>query len=411
MVNIANIDELMRLLEKIPEKQRIPRIDSFLLQTLNSGYGIGDAYMLPNSHTYAMDRIRPIENEEIWSDDKIKSVIKGIALHNGLTKSELIPLMPTSSFEEIDLDKTKESALIDSAGVLHIAHPNSKLRQRRFEDMIYTGCVLSEDSWTPSFNSLLLKDSHTTKTRYKNRAYDWVKEVSLENKKLEDIDYVTIGRLDWVRKFSENKVKILKDVENEYLDYAVAEIDGKKMLCIDYVFSDQMGKIVEYILDTYAEFSPEDKVRDIHILMYGKVGGIRPPQERDELVFPNGVISDKDVEHGNINLTKLQNVLYKGSDDENHYVLFSNSVPLQKKSILRKGQERGCSIVEMEAFPATQQINLARIECDNLRIHQGFVGFVFDRPFEGEPIITNREDSIGKNGCVKTVSDYIDYHS
>jgi hypothetical protein len=216
-----------------------------------------------------------------------------------------------------------------------------------------------------------------------------------------------MGPINWFKKYAKG-VEILEDVENEYLNFMVAEIEGKKVLHFDYIFSDQAKEIIDHLLVTYYGETPEDNQtrRKVHILMYGKVGGIRPPQEINQIVIPNGIISDYDIEYKNNMFTKLANVFCTNDNDMN-YILNSVSIPLQRRSILIGGQAKGCSITEMEAHYATQIINTARSQYHNLEIVQGFVGFISDTPLDGITLAENPDQRPGRKKCVEMITEYV----
>lgn len=379
------------------------------------------------------NRINPANNRDDYN--LLKETVNRFVIHNGSLGSEVLEEYD-GGLREMDLNLGRERVFLDEReGTMHIAQPVSKSRGERFEDMIYTGCVLSCPDWNVSLESRLLNDDrHHTLRRYSDLAYDFVKDVSLTHDKLDGIDFITLGPLKWFKKYGSD-VDVIEENNNEYLNYMITEIEGKKTLNLDYVFSDQAKEIVDQLLRTYYGETPDHaERRRVNILMYGKVGGIAAPKnsyetvskllnDRDisldeirestelsqninDIVIPNGIVSTYDIEYNNDVHTRLANV-FSREDKAPDYILNSTSVPLQKISTLQKGFQVGCNAVEMESHYATQVINTARSQFHNLEIRQGFVGFISDLPLYGTTLAENPDQRKGREKSVNVVEDHI----
>ncbi len=410
----------MKRLEKILEN--VPREDFVFSQRPTNPDSPYDTQWAE----YAMQRIAwKSKDGYLVSPEEIKEKVSKIVVLNGYTPSDSLEMFDALSMKDgivsVNFNLGREKGFLhDKTGVLYIAQPVSKVRGDRFVDMLYTGCVKEQDDWKVE---VVASDDTPEKritalTNYENRAYDFVKELSLKHNMLRDVDYVTFGPIKWMKKHTreDDKVRVLEEhLDDDYLAHMITEVIGedgesRKVLNIDYVFADQASNVIDKLLLTYHACTDDADSRSLHVLMYGKVGGIKDRLEVNDMVFPNGLISEYDIVNGNSKHTPMYNVFedYHGRDE---FILNETSVPLQRRSVLIDGAKRDCSIVEMEALHATLAINAGRNKYHNLDINHGFATFISDTPLkEGETTLANGTKELlqpGMRSVVDVVTDYV----
>lgn len=413
----------MKRLEKILES--VPREDFVFSQKPTNPDSPYDSQWAE----YAMQRLAwKGKDGKLVSPEIIKEKVSKIVILNGYTSTESLEMFDALSMKKdivsVDFNLGREKGFLhEKTGVLYIAQPVSKVRGDRFVDMLYTGCVKEQKDWKVE---VVASDDTPQKritalTNYENRAYDFVKELSLRHDMLKDIDYVTLGPIKWMAKHtkSDADVRVLeRHLDDDYLAHMITEVIGengesKKVLNIDYVFADQAANVIDKLLLTYHACTDDAESRTLHLLMYGKVGGIKERLHINDLVFPNGLISEYDIVNGNSKHTPMYNV-FEDYYGKNEFILNETSVPLQRKSVLIDGSRRDCSVVEMEALHATLAINAGRNIYHNLNINHGFATFISDLPLqEGATTLANGTRELlepGMKSVVDVVVDYVKRH-
>jgi hypothetical protein len=391
----------MDLESRVKPREVIERIEGTLRHA-----PLEDFYMSENQgwKTYCLQRLGFKGNKgSIETEQDLKNNVRRIELFNGILNQELKQRFHNA--EQIELNMAHEKALFDEkTGTIYISQPTSRSRQIRYEDMIYL-CMKKMPEWDFQFDSKLIEfkgkpSLQSTERIYEKHAYDFVKQISLENNLFKDIDYITLGRIEWL---NQNK----EVIDTDYAKYSIHEIKGRKILSIDYPFADQAGHIVKELLTNYRTETPIDIERQIHIIVYGKVGSLDGEKNNiNDIVIPNGIIAFNNLNQRSLYPLPIINAINHIAD-ENNYIFNTQSIPLQRLSFLKKAKESGCTIVEMEAYPTTAAINTARASySNNLHINQSFVGFVSDIP----PKITltaNIDYTEGKEGIERTIVDYV----
>jgi hypothetical protein len=185
------------------------------------------------------------------------------------------------------------------------------------------------------------------------------------------------------------------------------------VLSLDYTFSGQTDFIFSKLLPAMAK-DRHSRKRTLSVLMYGKVGGIRPPQQINTILIPNGAVYIEDNGRG-LNYSQFATIDNVFADEkttrENHFILHTLSVPLQRRSVLLSGQAYGCSMTDMEAMFAINAINSARLHLHrDLEIKVGYIGYISDTPLQkgpGTKLGEKIDTSLGQSRVVTSVIDYL----
>ncbi|MCX6707722.1 MAG: hypothetical protein NT001_06310 [Candidatus Woesearchaeota archaeon] len=337
----------------------------------------------------------------------------------------------TEEIEVIPQENQREPIFIDgNRENLFIPVYSGCLRTRRYSDMIerYLDCMKRFPDMKNAQIDFITHEIRGMPTQtvieYDNLAYDFQKRVLLGNpdaphdervmkEEMKGIDAFVMGPINIIqdawfgKEFQGEKAKIVSD---EYLKYLVGNIDGKKILCFDYVYGDQAGLLLDKILREYATRVGSGKdIKKIGVYMFGRIGSLDPAFRRNSIAVPNFVMNEIDIKGGIrdpdsmrspvMNLVLLgDNGLFmnnRGEFKERYGVenvllgtnLNSLSVAKQERADLRAARDLGCSMVEMEVLETILAIKRARYRyADSLDVDFGGVFYVSDRPLEGDTL-------------------------
>lgn len=249
---------------------------------------------------------------------------------------------------------------------------------------------------------------------YDNFAYDFTVGLFVPTEKYEDrrvfeahdvkdITTILIGPVKAVSK----QAKVIAKGKSPYLDTQIIELEGKKVLNIGYIYGDQAGIIMDKMLREYyslAETRQQEKKIDIY--MFGRVGGLSDNMNRNDLVFPNGIIDEIDLSQGHQNIHPMNNVFA----DNNVRALNLNVATVIDETYerLREAKKLGCVCVELETRESVESINTARNRYNNqkgpkLDINFGFVGYVSDLPLKGDTVADELDSDKGEQAALKEI--------
>jgi hypothetical protein len=372
----------------------------------------------------------------------LPSSLKGMTGEKTGVITEGIELIPQENQREpIFIDRNCENLIIPVY--------SGCLRTRRYSDMIerYIDCLKRSPDIKNVKIQLAMHEIRGMPTQtvieYDNLAYDFQKRVLLENpdaphdervmkEEMNSIDAIVIGPVNlvrgaWFGKDNQdnncNGEKV-KTVNDRYLKYLVGNIGGKNVLCLDYVYGDQAGLLLDRILREYAtRVGNKDDMKKIDVYMFGRIGSLDPAFGRNSIAVPNFVMNETDIRRGIMDhdsmTSPVMNSVLLGDDGKfmdnrgefkerygfENVLLGTNlnslSVAKQERAALRTARDLGCSMVEMEVLETILAIKRARYRyADSLSVGFGGVFYVSDRPLEGD---TLEKELDSDKGAVKAL--------
>lgn len=242
-----------------------------------------------------------------------------------------------------------------------------------------------------------------TNHAYDNFAYDFIKEL-FETEPMHDISAVIFGPLNAVAK----QAKVLKARPDEYLPSQIVDVHGKRVVNMGYVFSDQAGILIDKMLIEYAAIAQQSGNHlAVPVFMFGRVGGLHPEMQRHDLVYPTAIIDDADLQLGRPFVYPMHNVLAGGQRFEG--LNFNVNVVIgQTVEQLQLAADEDCICVEMETRETVDAVNQGRRRYSGtLGLEFGFVGYVSDKPLQGDTIDKELDSDKGEQAAVEKIVSHI----
>ena len=253
---------------------------------------------------------------------------------------------------------------------------------------------------------------------YDNFAYDFTVGLFVPTEKYEDrrvfdahdikdITTVLIGPTKAVEKQS----NVIATGKSPYLDAQIVDLSGKKILNLGYIYGDQAGIILDKMLREYYSLAESiQRNRKIDIYMFGRVGGLSDGINRNDLVFPYGIIDEIDLLSGHQNIHPMNNVL--AENKKQGLNLNVATVIDETYELLQKAKDLGCVCVELETREAVESINTARNRYNNqngpkMDVNFGFVGYVSDLPLKGDTVADELDSDKGEQDALREIIKHI----
>ncbi len=329
--------------------------------------------------------------------------VKAIIVHNGMLPSEM--RKEIGICEQLSQSNPREPIYFKE-GTLHIPQYSGFGRKKRYERLIdayikESGRDITHIIDTPQ--NYRDGDPVEAAIFYENLAYDLLKPIFTSP---QTIDVIIFGNKKIKKKMLPQK--ILQNAGSEYLDAQLFQIGEKNILNMGYVYADQAGILTNKALrwsQAKAELGQEKKAVDI--FMFGRVGGLADTMRRNELVYPDGIINQADLEDRAIEpallVTPMHNIL---ADPHGHrgWNLNVMSVLDETKILLKKAKTLGCICTEMETFEVVSAMNVARTRYrEHLKVEFGFVGYISDNPLRGDTLDVELDSDAGERKAVKRI--------
>lgn len=350
----------------------------------------------------------------------------------------------------VEQQNSRELILVDkNMENLMIAIPSSYSRLRRYEDMIerYIKEYMALPESGLAGSRLGLDVVHyqgaprRTRIQFSNNAYDFSKRMLLENpddkgsalkSQMMDIDAIVTGPLEliinaWFKGWENPAIKI-NEGNDDYLNYSVIQLGSKKVLCLDYLYGDQVGLLLSKVLREFASDveGRNDGRRKIDIFLFGKVGSLDKRYDRHSIAVPNYLISEeavrKRMEKSSI-MHPVQNslLLFDNNFDDTRFLekyglddaifgtnLAVNSVAKQRRDVLRRARSvYKCLTVEMELKDMLPVVETTE-NMPFLDVSLGFIGWVSDRPLvPADNLAVELESEEGARKALKILREKI----
>lgn len=352
-----------------------------------------------------------------FTPDAIRNLRK-IHLFPAALPSELSARFPDSS--RVLQDNSRELILIDkNRENLMIAIPSSHSRLIRYADMIdrYINdfMPLPQSGLSGSGLQLAVSQyegaSRRTRIHFQNNAYDFTKRVMLQDpadhrsplrEEAKDIEFIITGPLDVLTNtwFNGNaNERVIEKKNDEYLDYALVEVGGRKGLALGYVYGDQAGLLLnKFLREIASHYEDNGKKGKVDVYLFGKVGSLDVQHGRHSIAVPNFILSERDVDEEkdkSLIMHPINNSLlfFNGKCDEREFserygdALFGANLAVFSVAkqrvlpLLRAKIGYDCSMLEMEIKDTLPVIETTENR-PFLDVGFGFIGFVSDRPLE-----------------------------
>jgi hypothetical protein len=378
--------------------------------------------------------------------------IRKIELHNGELPSMLHSEFPGGSYSPVIQANGREPLYFQQAtGTLFIPQYSGYGRARRYQRMIEeyiraSGRNNPDSDSNPgkgiSFeicdarNEHGRRDPRETNINYDNFAYDFTVGLFVPDKKHEEkrifstqdvgsIDTIIFGSTKAVAKQAE----VIERGNSEYLDSQIVRINGKSVLNIGYIYSDQAGRLLDNILREYdALAKKQGKDRPVNIFMFGEVGGLMNGLSRNQLVYPTGIIDEKDLSESDLPhrgefMYPMHNILAdellndherKQGTPSGLNLNINTSILDETVESLSLAVEKGAICTDMELLEMVGSINKAGTrylasasptDMPGLNIRFGFVGYISDLPLAGDTRAKELDDDSGEREAVRAISD------
>ena len=350
----------------------------------------------------------------LFGDNVRPHNVKVIELHNGVLPSSLEEMLNQrcGGFQRVLQENSREPIYFRD-GRLFIPQYSGFGRRKRYESMIKAYLqVIGEDI---GFKSCELEgDERKTNIEYDNLAYDFVVGLFVPEEKykdrqafssdIEEITKIIFGPVESLEK----QAKVIEKGNSEYLDAQIVEINGKQVLNIGYVYSDQAGIIIDKMLREYdAVAKKRGKKLDINIFMFGRLGGLDYDMKRHDLIIPTGIIDEIDLKRNRRLIYPMNNVFAVPQDIEWLNLNVSNVIDETREDLL-KAKEFGCVCVEMETRESVESVNRARRRYHgSLDINFGFVGYVSDLPLKNDTLADELDSDNGEQEAVSMIIERV----
>jgi hypothetical protein len=379
--------------------------------------------------------------------------IRKIELHNGDLPSMLDSEISASGnanreyIQVIQANGREPLYFQQATGTLFIPQYSGYGRARRYQRMIEEYIRASGRDNKNSANNLSFeicdarnehgeRDPRETNINYDNFAYDFTVGLFVPDKKYEEkriFSTQDVGSIDTIifgsTKAVARQAEVLEKGNSEYLDSQIVRINGKSVLNIGYIYSDQAGRLLDNILREYdALAKKQGKDRPVNIFMFGEVGGLMRGLSRNQLVYPTGIIDEKDLSESDLPhrgefMYPMHNILAdellndherKQGTPSGLNLNINTSILDETIESLSLAVEKGAICTDMELMEMVGSINKARTrylasasptDMPGLDIRFGFVGYISDLPLEGDTRAEELEDDLGERKAVRIISD------
>jgi hypothetical protein len=345
----------------------------------------------------AGDKLRRYAERRLFGQNVEPKDVHHIVIHNGLLPSEVRSLLGTTTPL---VQVTPREPLYFKDGVLHIPQYSGFGRQNRYERLIDAYIEVSDHAITRE-SAYRGDDPGQAAVFYENFAYDLLKPLFLSGM-MDDVQALIFGNISASAKSIPGK-----DVGNEYLDTRLLDISGKKALNLNYVYADQAGILTSKALRWFNALAQrQQRVLTTDIFMFGKVGGLSEHMHRHDLVYPQGVINQPDMDRTleeKLLVTPMHNIL-ADSGGHSGWNLNVMSVLDETKEMLEQARSNGCICAEMETFEVVSALNVARNRYrGRLNVEFGFVGYVSDNPLLGDTLDIELDSDLGEQRAVQRI--------
>ncbi|MBT3406274.1 hypothetical protein HN419_03835 [Candidatus Woesearchaeota archaeon] len=355
-------------------------------------------------HDYALNRLF---GSNVSVDD-----VSRIELHNGILPSELESLVSTRMGDGVTVvnQRNGREPILFHSGVLFIPQYSGFGRRERYEEMIEAFVQISGKDI--KFESKERKDDpRETNVAFDNLAYDFTMGLFVPSERYDawrifpehdigEIRKIIFGPTSAVAKQSD----VVAKGESEYLDAQIIEVEGERILNLGYVYSDQVGILLDKITREYDAIGRRNGGVALRVGMLGRVGGLAYGMQRHDLVFPHGIIDEVDLE--TLDGSKVYPIHNRMIGENGHRGVNLNvtSVINESPEDLRLARDLGCVCVEMEVRESVEAINRARRRYhNNLNVGFGFVGHVSDLPLQGDTLAKELDSDKGERNAVRAV--------
>jgi hypothetical protein len=360
--------------------------------------------------------------------------VRLIELHNGDLPSMLEQeISANGNYKRVIQSNGREPIYFQqSTGTLYIPQYSGHGRARRYQRMIEE--YIAESGRDISLyvcdanNEWGVRDPRQTNINYDNFSFDYSVGLFVPNAKYEPeriFPSSDIGSIDTIifgsTKAMAKQAKLLEKGKSEYLDCQIVEIGGKKVLNVGYVYSDQAGRLLDNILREYdALAKKQDRDRNLNLFLFGEVGGLVQGLERNELVYPNGIIDERDLLEPDLPnrgefIYPMHNILAEGRPSGLNLNV-NSSILDETLETLSLAADKGAICTDMELMEMVGSINKARTRylvssspkvMPGLEIRFGFVGYVSDLPLKGDTRAEELADDSGEKAAVSAIISHI----
>lgn len=335
-------------------------------------------------------------------------MVKIIGLYNGSKCADIEHMLKKRSvnFERVEQEKGREP-IYYANGELLISQFSGRGREQRYRRMIEEFISVCGPDIEFNVHEKGGKRRETLNA-YENYAYDFFAGMFLPKehheaqrvfpsyKVDEDITNVIFGPLDVVEKHP--GVRVIEKGNSDYLDSQIIELNGRLAVNIAYVYSDQAGLLVSYMVKEYEGIAYDRgynklKPLDIVILMFGRVGGLKKDMKRHDVVCPQGVLDHTNLYDRKLPIRYMDNIaMTPGKADG--LILNVESVFDETVEMLEDAKSKGCVCVEMETWEVLRALDFVTRHQPSTRIHFGFAGHVSDNPLQSNANDPSKRDTL-----------------